>query len=661
MNSFKRWKGEPKDIKNLKLGTLGYPKFRKKYGYGVNRSTHLLLNNRYMPSNVGRRGRITEFYWLFTRNYSVESQPINIINRLNNIVEVSSKYSQNRLNVKLYSLLYDKELYYIAYNQLKSKIGNMTPALEPTTLDGLSEDWINEIIISLKNESFKFKPARKVKIPKPKGGFRVLSIAGPRDKIVQEAIRIILEAVFDPIFSKDSHGFRKQKSCHSALYQIKNEFQVARWIINCDIVQFFDNIEHPILMNILKKRISDHRMLNLIQKYLNSGYGFDSRNISYNLIEIPQGGVLSPLLSNIILNELDNYILLKKNQINKGLKPKINPEYLKIKAKKDWAIKKGNIKKILLYKNELLKLNYYNENNSEFRRLIYVRYADDFVIGFRGPYAEAKCISIDINNFLQNELNLLSTSKVLNLTTDSIKFLGTIIHLGGVIIQSITKQNNVSSSSYKRRINKRLLLFAPLKDIKYKLIKHNFINKNSEIIPKFIWIHRPIKEIIELYNSVLRGILNYYSFVNNRGDLVSLLWNTVQFSCAKLLAAKMKLKTSRQVFKKYGQPINFEGSFLYKPSYSKIIDLKKQFNLKNWQKVNPIISGLVANYKSMARLDNLSCNKCGSTYKVEMHHIKHMKNVKNKKGTIAYLMSHANRKQIPLCSICHRHLHSTRK
>jgi retron-type reverse transcriptase len=260
---------------------------------------------------VGRRGRVTGFYWLFIRSYSVESQPKNITNKLNNIVEISNKYSQNKLNVKLYSLLYDKELYYIAYNHLKNK--NTISALEyNTTFEGISDDWINETIKSLKNESFQFKPTKKIRIFKKKS-FCILPIASFKDKIVQEAIRIILEIVFDPLFSKDNHGFQKQKSCHSALHQIKKEFQITQWIINCDIAKVFDSIEHSILINLLKKRISDNRMLNLIQKYLKSGYWFNLCNISYNLTDIPQDGILSPLLSNIILNELDNYLVLQKN------------------------------------------------------------------------------------------------------------------------------------------------------------------------------------------------------------------------------------------------------------------------------------------------------------------------------------------------------------
>ena len=99
-------------------------------------------------------------------------------------------------------------------------------------------------------------------------------------------------------------------------------------------------------------------------------------------------------------------------------------------------------------------------------------------------------------------------------------------------------------------MNKKLLLFTPLDNLKNKLIRHNFINKNNKIIPKFIWLYKPIKEIIALYNSVIKGILNYYSFVNNWNNLINFIWNTIQFSYAKLLAIKMKLKTCRQVFYK---------------------------------------------------------------------------------------------------------------
>lgn len=212
--------------------------------------------------------------------------------------------------------------------------------------------------------------------------------------------------------------------------------------------------------------------------------------------------------------------------------------------------------------------------------------------------------------------------QVLNLFKNSIKFLGTTINLNFFFIQPCQLHTNKRyKHPLKKYINKKLLLLAPLDNLKNKLVRHNFINKNNKIIPKFIWLYRPIKEIIALYNSVIRGILNYYSFVDNWNNLINFILNTIQFSCAKLLAAKMKLKTCRRVFIKYGKPITFEGLSLCEPYLFKNKNFVKRFNLKNWQNVTPIITGLTANYKSIARLNKLSCEKCGSIHKVEMHHL----------------------------------------
>lgn len=129
---------------------------------------------------------------------------------------------------KLYRLLYDKQLYFIAYNKLKSKPGNMTPGITPTTLDGMSDEVVEEIIERLKDGTFKFLPGRRVHIPKANGGERPLTIAPPRDKIVQECIRMILEAIYEPTFNECSHGFRPNKSCHTALRTLRQKFVMAK-------------------------------------------------------------------------------------------------------------------------------------------------------------------------------------------------------------------------------------------------------------------------------------------------------------------------------------------------------------------------------------------------------------------------------------------------
>lgn len=543
INSIKKRNGEPKDIKNLKLGTLGYPKFREKHGYGASHST-CHINLWYVFGNSNRKGRAADFYWLFIRYYSVECQPFNIIKKINNIIELSKKFPNNKLNITLYSLFYDKEIYYLAYNNLiKSNSRDMLKDLDYTLLNGISDAWLIDIIQSMRDESFIFKPARSILILKKDGNCRQLSIAGLRDKIIQEVIRLILEAVFEPIFSNNSHGFRKKRSCHSALYQVEKDFQVSRWIIKCDIMNFFDNVQYNLVINQLRTRISDNRLLNLIYKYFNTGYNFNSRFISNNLVGIPKWDILSPLLFNIILYKLDLFILKLKNNVDKGIISKIDINYQQLKVKKSY---------------------FSIEENSS--RLSYVRYLDDFIIGLCVPYTEVLNLSKKLEDFILKDLGIVAKINIINFSTDTVNFLGTLIILGKTFQKKINQFNNdCIIKTIDQRKEKKILFFAPIVDIKNKLIYHNFINSNNVIVPKFTWLSKDIKEIINLYNNVIESILNYYSFVFNFSDLMRLLWNIMSISCAKLLASKLKLGTVRQVFLNFGNPIKYNGLALLKP------------------------------------------------------------------------------------------------
>ena|ERR1700683_7201 len=219
----------------------------------------------------------------------------------------------------IYSLLYNQRLYEIAYQNLKSKPGNMTPGLTATTLDGFSSEVIYSIIASMKDQSFKFKPGRRIQIPKASGGTRPLTIAPPRDKIVQEVIRIILEVIFEPTFSLNSHGFRSGKSCHTALRQILTTFGVATWYIEGDISECFDSFDHDILIEILRNKIKDERFIRLIIKSLKAGY-FEFKEYQQSLIGTPQGSIISPILCNIYMDLFDKFIDKLSEEFNVGTK-----------------------------------------------------------------------------------------------------------------------------------------------------------------------------------------------------------------------------------------------------------------------------------------------------------------------------------------------------
>jgi nicotine oxidoreductase len=171
----------------------------------------------------------------------------------------------------------------------------MIPGLIPDTLDGLNSEWINQTIREMKDESFQFRPARRIMIPKANGKMRPLTIASPRDQIVQQVMLFLLEAIFEPTFSQYSHGFRPNKGCHTAIKQVLDTFNPSRWVIEGDIKACFDSIDHEILIKLISNRIKDIKFINLIKKALKVGYGENGKILSQNIIGTPQGSVISPI------------------------------------------------------------------------------------------------------------------------------------------------------------------------------------------------------------------------------------------------------------------------------------------------------------------------------------------------------------------------------
>lgn len=178
---------------------------------------------------------------------------------------------------RLYRILFNEEMFYVAYQRKYAKPGNMTPGTDGRTIDRMSIARIQKLIASLKDESYKPHPARRVYIPKKNGKKRPLGIPSFEDKLVQEVVHMILEAIYEGAFDDSSHDFRPERSCHSAMRQIKSTFKGTRWFIEGDIKGFFDNIDHSVMIGILRERIADERFLRLIRKFLNAGYIEDWR------------------------------------------------------------------------------------------------------------------------------------------------------------------------------------------------------------------------------------------------------------------------------------------------------------------------------------------------------------------------------------------------
>lgn len=246
---------------------------------------------------------------------------------------IKNAQKEKYLFTDLYRILYNPEFYLKAYAKIQGKEGNMTAGTDGETIDGFNMDRVRKLINSLRDQSYQPKPARRKMIPKKSGGQRPLGIPSFMDKLLQEVLRNILEAIYEGRFSDNSHGFRPEKSCRTLLSRIRLECTGVKWWIEGDIKGFFDNIDHHILIGIFRKRIRDERFLALIWKLLRAGYVEDFV-FKESFSGTPQGGILSPLLSNIYLNELDSFMDNMAKSFSIGNERKRNPEWKRLESRR---------------------------------------------------------------------------------------------------------------------------------------------------------------------------------------------------------------------------------------------------------------------------------------------------------------------------------------
>lgn len=451
----------------------------------------------------------------------------------------------------------------------------MTPGVDNENLDGISLDWAKKTIEELKNRSFQFKPSSRVYIPKANGKLRPLGIPTPKDKIIQQAIRMIFESVYEPIFKKSSHGFRPNRSTTTAVYEVR-KWNGITWMIEGDIKGFFDNIDHNLLGDLLKSRIKDTNLINLYWKLVKAGY-VNNGHYEKNELGVPQGGVLSPLLSNVYLHEFDVFMenLIKKYSNFDKRVSKPNPEYEKLRrqirkitlgsksciSKSKEPISYLEQKKTLILLNRKLRLTTsVLRDDSTGCRVYYNRYADDWVIGVTGSLKLAETIKKEVQTFLIDNLKLTLSeekTKITSMTKDKASYLG-------FLITRRSRKYTESLMSYvkttgrtRRASQTSIIVEAPIDKILNKLLDQKFAikTKDLKLTPKAItkWIFLTPQEIILRYNAIIGGILRYYSFVENRNQLSYVVW-ILTYSAVFTLARKLRLST-KKVFQKFGNPI----------------------------------------------------------------------------------------------------------
>jgi group II intron reverse transcriptase/maturase len=569
---------------------------------------------------------------------------------------------------KLFPKLYNVELWLMAYEQLAPKPGNMTPGSDGKTIDGMGLERITGTVSQLKASRYKPNPVRRVFIEKANKKLRPIGIPCFADKLLQTVIRLIFEAIYEPTFSETSHGFRPKRSCHTALETVKRMTGV-RWWVEGDIESFFDNLDHATLLKILSKRITDKRFLHLIKQLLEAGY-IEDWQYHKTYSGVPQGGNLSPLLSNIYLNELDQMMASRIRDFNRGKKRRKRAEYCRICNRRAYAKKKakrtGNWTTLKALTQQMLKTPATDPQDPNFRRMYYVRYGDDFLIGISGSKADAKAIKEWLATYLKTELHLtLSSSKTLITHVDErARFLGYDIKRWprGRIRKTRTMHGTVT----RRTATQHLALLMP-RD-KWRAFCKQYGNpKDWQGESRTKLYNLSELEILMTYNTEIRGYLEYYALANNLTSIASsILWMTTT-SFLKTLADKRK-STLKKVARSLKQSANRYAMTLEKRNSTLreyvLISSTKQLKRKTvtYAKIDHIPS--TWQYRSRSelgqRLRAHQCEWCETRNgPIEVHHVRKLSNLKNK-TTWERQMIERRRKTMVLCKKCHTDLHAGR-
>lgn len=577
---------------------------------------------------------------------------------------------------RLYRLLYNQEIYLKAYQKIHAKSGNLTKGVDDSTIDGMSMKRIGAIIERLKDESYQPKPSRRAYIPKKNGKKRPLGIPSFDDKLLQEVVRMILEAIYEGSFEPSSHGFRPQRSCHTALMSIQKTFTAAKWFIEGDIYSFFDCIDHDILIGILRERIADERFLRLIRKFLNAGY-MEEWTFHKTYSGTPQGGIISPILANIYLDKLDKYMKAYCKAFRQGKRRERNPvyrqnEYQTYKVRKALADTTNDVERrklieqIRQLERERMTLSPTLPIASGYKRLFYVRYADDWLCGVIGSKEDCRIIKEDIKNFLHDTLHLkLSEEKTLITNAqDKAHFLGFDIY-----IRHTDLARRDTLGRLNRSYTNKVVLAISNDTIRKKLLDYGVVkmvhHQGKEIWKP--WQRNKLKnhddlEILESYNAQIRGFYNYYGIAHN-SSILNNFYYIMKYSMLKTFAGKYST-TKSKIFKRYrvGKDFgvtytNSQGKEITRLFYNQGFKRKM---VVSYEDCDNIVPTALFN-TSTSLVDRLRANKCEvcgkETANIQIHHVKKVKDLNDKDFWDSFMIAR-KRKTLALCESCHVKLHA---
>lgn len=564
----------------------------------------------------------------------------------------------------IYRQLYNPDLYLKAYARLYSNEGAMTTGVNKETVDGMSVEKINTIIEALRYERYRWTPLKRVYIPKKNGKLRPLGLPRWSDKLLGDVIRQILEAYYDCQFSDYSHGFRPGRGCHTALSEIYNTWLGTKWFIEGDISQFFDKLDTNILLATLREKIHDNRFIRLIENMLKAGYVQDWKWHA-TLSGCPQGGVASPILSSIYLDKLDKFVeevLLPK--YNQAEKRRENPKYKSLSGKISRARKRGNLQSVRTLYKEYRQQPSTDPVDPNYRRLKYVRYCDDFLLGFAGPKDEAEEIKKQIREFLRDELKLeLSEEKTLitHATTQAAKFLG----------YEVTSQivNDKIARNGRRCINAKISLRVPLAVIQKKCLLYT---KNGKPYHRKELTEDSDFTIVNQYQSEYRGLVQYYQLAHNIAWFAKLHW-VMKGSLLRTLANKHKSSVTKMANK---YKATTETAYGIRKCLKVVVErgkgkspLQAQFGGIPLRREKKVILIDQAPWHArrirtelLKRLLAEECEICGSKEHIEVHHIRKLAELnkpgRREKPEWVKRMAARRRKTLVVCNECHKRIHA---
>ena len=558
------------------------------------------------------------------------------------ILENLQKHSkeENYKYERLYRNLYNEDFYLQALQNIYANKGAMTPGIDGLTLDGYGKERVERIINAVKDHSYQPNPVRRQYIKKKNGKMRPLGISSSDDKLVEEIVKMILESIYDPTFSNYSHGFRPGRSCHTALLQLQQNFTGVKWFVEGDIKSYFDTIDHHNLINILRRRIKDEAFIELIWKFLGAGY---MENWEYNATfsGIAQGSGISPILANIYLNEFDRFMEDYKKKFDRGTGRKRNNEYTrkqshrqrcKNKIRKEWdgysdAEKQEALRRLSELKREFQKIPMGDPMDKNYKRIQYVRYADDFLIGVIGSKEDAEKIKADIGKFFEETLKLeLSAEKTLITNSDDkARFLG----------YDVTVCND---SAVKKARGKEV--WKPLQRNDY--------------------IFLPVHEMVRKYNAQIRGIYNYYRLASNVSVLNKFHY-VMEYSLYKTVAAKYRITMTKAKLKytknkEFRVPYKTQRGVKYAVFYNDGFR-KVKYALGGYVDVIPEYEQMNKPKELFFRYKANVCEMCGAYVPaVKVYQVKSMSDldVNTDWGAI---MNKKKRKTLVVCGDCYNRIH----